>query len=674
MTRVALAAALTLLPLAAHAQPSFRREIDPFAVLDSVGTRFAQPFLGGFARPRPHLVDLDGDLDLDLVVQETTGRATRFENMGGGAFAHRTDRFLDGFGAFEWLRFVRFDNDPYPDLLLEQPFGYVQAWRGTATGAFERVADTVRLATGRPAFVDRQNLPAVADLTGDGRLDLLYAAVDGSLVFFEGTTPEPSGAPRFLSPVEPYQGIQIVGEFGKDAGTRHGASALALHDVDRDGDLDLLWGDFFNASFYLVRNDGTPQAPRLVVTANRFPSPVPFVSSGFNASAFGDLSGDGLADLVVGVVGGSFGRNRSAEPPLLRFDGLAAPGAFAPPVPLLSTLDLGNSAVPAVADFDGDGDPDLIAGTTDGRLHAFVNTGNTLRPVWHPRQLDAPADPSRYDAAPTAADLDGDGQADLVFGAFDGTARWLRRTGAFRFEDGGVLVQPPRAQRLRPALGDVDGDGDLDLVAGDAGGRTFVYRNTGSRAAPAFALVTETLVPRTLARYAPALADVTGDGRPDLALGVEATGGVRFFSLPTLDRATPLSDTLEALPGATPAFFDADGDGDPDLLVGADGGGFVFFRNGGGASGGASVVVAGVRPQPARATVRIALTLGTAQPVGAEAFDVLGRCVARVAEAAFDGGAQTLALDVSAWSPGVYTVRITSGGQIVAAARVVVVR
>ena len=543
----------------ARAQPAFVREVEPFAVLDTFGTRVGQPFLGGFARPRPHLVDLDGDLDLDLVVQETTGRATRFENVGGGAFAWRTDRFLQGFGGFEWLRFVRFDNDPWPDLLLEQPLGYVQALRGTPEGTFERLADTVRLATGRPAFVDRQNVPALGDLTGDGRLDLLYAAVDGSLVFFEGTAAAPSGAPRFLEPVEAYQGIQIVGTFAKTADPRHGASALSLVDLDGDGDLDLLWGDFFSPSFYLVRNDGTPTAPRLVRAADTFPASTPFVSSGFNASAFGDVTGDGRADLVVGVVGGAFGRNRTPEPPLVRFEGRpptpGVPFAFASPDPLLSTLDLGTSAAPAAADFDDDRDPDLIAGTGDGRLRAFVNTGDARRPVWQPGPLVVPDDPTRFDAAPAAGDLDGDGRTDLVVGAFDGTARWLRRTGAFRFEDAGVVAAPPRAQRLRVALGDLDGDGDLDLVAGDAGGRTFVYRNDGSRTAPAFVLVTETLVPRTLARLAPALADFDADGRADLALANEATGTVRFFAFSTPDRVAALPDTLVALPGPVPGLL-----------------------------------------------------------------------------------------------------------------------
>jgi hypothetical protein len=66
-------------------QSTFIRRIVPFEVRDGAGVPYAHPFVGGLNVPRPQLVDIDADDDLDLFVQEMSGRVMFFEHEGAGS-------------------------------------------------------------------------------------------------------------------------------------------------------------------------------------------------------------------------------------------------------------------------------------------------------------------------------------------------------------------------------------------------------------------------------------------------------------------------------------------------------------------------------------------------------------------------------------------------------------
>jgi hypothetical protein len=116
-----------------------------------------------------------------------------------------------------------------------------------------------------------------------------------------------------------------------------------------------------------------------------------------------------------------------------------------------------------------------------------------------------------------------------------------------------------------PALGDVDGDGDLDMVVGGAGGAVRFLINRGSSFAPLYEEVAwSALNDWPLGAIYPALADWSGDGRADLAVGSD-DGLLRFYRAQSGGGFAYVGRLAVGSGAVYPAFLPAAGG--PDLLV-----------------------------------------------------------------------------------------------------------
>ena len=574
--------------------PRYERSIQPFQVIDQGGDGLDLPFLGGFNVPRPQFIDIDGDGDDDLFLQEITGQVAFFEHLredGTSRFVWRTDKFA-GIDIGEWSRFYDMDEDGDFDLLTEEPFSYVRYYRneGTATNPdFKLFADSLRGADGEPLFVDRQNIPNLTDIDCDGLIDLFVGRVEGTVMRYEAVRKVTDGAPEFRLLDPRFEDIEIIGQIG---GSLHGANTLAFTDIDSDGDQDLFWGDFFEPSLLLIENRGTCAEPNLRTTPVPFPTQNPVSSSGYNAPAFTDLDGDGDEDMFVGVIGGAFNPNLTSADNFYYLERTGTVQFELKTRKFLENLDVGRESIPSFADLDNDGDLDLVLSNKieqdnfdQGRSYYFENVGSPDAPAF--RQRDAFDFEPAYHYAPAFADLDADGDLDALVGTWNQGIALYRNNGTVEspefVAENTSYIKLTRGSNTTPVLVDIDADGDMDLFSGEASGTINFYRNEGSAAEPRFALVSDEYLDIDVGRRsAPTFGDLDGDGDFDMLIGREAPGLQYYRNDGTPEEPLFIEDTsydvtVPAL--STPSLVDIDADGDLDFFSGGHGGGIVFYWN-----------------------------------------------------------------------------------------------
>lgn len=573
----------------------YNRELASFSVADERGTA-PFPFLGGINFPKALLIDFDHDSRYDLFVADQWGKLAYFHNDGSAQqlfFTPVTDHFA-GVDIGTWFTICDIDDDNDFDLFCDNRIGGVDFWRNQSVGAAISftLADSVFGDTAAGGFqTGINNTGTFVDIDNDSDLDFFYGGLGGNLVLYRNTG-TPSN-PVFAFITELYDSVIAFpqGVARPRQNPNHGFSTICFADIDADNDLDLFFGDIYNQNVYLFSNLGTPTVSDLNWTTQDYlASP----TAGFNHETFADLDADGDRDLVIGVAQGDTKYN------LRLYANLGTPQSASfllADSALIHTLDFGSSAVPAMADLDGDHDLDLLVGAEDGTLSYFKNTGSIFAPALEYQTNYYAGIHGGFNTAPELADMDSDGDLDLLIGNLSGQIGYWNNVGTklnfvpqlMTNKLAGIKVD----QLATPRLADLNGDSLLDLVVGEWDFNGFanilLYQNTGTASSPAFTLVTATLLKRTFRDMTiPEIIDWDQDGKLDLLVGGRSPQATIFRNTSPAGQS-PDSLTLvplvDSVPGHTDgarlayAVGDIDADGDLDMISGEDDGGLNFYRH-----------------------------------------------------------------------------------------------
>ncbi len=393
--------------------------------------------------------------------------------------------------------------------------------------------------------------PNFADFDNDGDLDLLCGEFMDGFTYFQnvGTRKDPTyAAGKKLNSAE---GVPLVMDLQMITPT--------AVDWDKDGDFDLIVGDE-DGRVALIENTGRIVDSQPVFAAPKyFQQQADTLKFGALATPFAyDWDGDGDQDILCGNTAGSIGFFENLGPADNGLWKWAAPS-------VLHVKSSDNQTKPfrvmagengsiqgpceakwgyttlSVADWDGDGDGDIIYNSILSQLGLLINESGTLveqefdtgqeesPPAWYWWQTKSNSALTQWRTTPVAIDFDGDEKLDLVMLDQEGflTLRSACGKAARIFVD--EQNQPIRLNakscggsgRVKLSVVDWDGDSRLDVLVNSENASW--YSNCEDRDGKVVLKRVGNLSERNVAGHStsPAFCDFNGDGIPDLLVGSE---------------------------------------------------------------------------------------------------------------------------------------------------------
>ena len=343
-----------------------------------------------------------------------------------------------------------------------------------------------------------------------------------------------------------------------DIQTGNGPQSIFSIDLDGDGKPDMIIADADSNIVSVYHNNSRPdsisfvQQGSYIMDADDYPIGV----------TAGDLDGDGKPDIVV---------SNWYSQTLSIFLNTSTPGHISMAAPI--SYPLGNYTLAAsIADLNVDGLPEIIVANSGiDSLSVYANNSTPGHLSFSPAMSWAvPAGSSPFKVA--VADLDGDGMPDMaVANSNTNLVSVFRNTsssgGAISFATNVDFPTGNYPQGL--AIGDLDGDGKPDLaIANNSDNTVSLLRNTGSSGTISFA--THVDVPTGNGPYDLVIADLDGDGHPDLAVDDQSGGSVSVHRNLSTAGTISISSNTDYVTGDFPssiAAADLDGDGKPDLAT-----------------------------------------------------------------------------------------------------------
>lgn len=621
--------------VAVFAQPDPFLQIDYLQVFKD-GKLLSYPWAGGINSGQIGTADLNNDGINDLIVfEKTENRVLTFIGKGGDTY--EIQRNYAGFipPIEGWFISKDYNCDDIEDFFTYRN-GSIAVYEGfyeNDTLQFIQTYDELLykgfsgLVNLYSSFVDR---PAITDFDKDGDLDILTFNVTANrLLYYENQRVENGLSCDSLkydlvdycwgnvyeSGLSPYLDLRDTctdktplwnGNFTQ---RKHAGSTVEAFDIDGNGRMDILMGD---VSLYLMnylKNSGTLQEASVLEQDTAYPRyDVSVNLATFPLPVFADINNDGNQDLIVTAFEG-FGvenveniwyyQNLSSDSARLKL----RTKSFL----VEDMIKAGEASFPCLIDIDGDGLQDLLIGSggirRQGRepvypVQYYRNIGSADYPVFRLENEDLLnfSGTGLSEPAPSAGDIDNDGDIDLLMGIGDGRVLFYQNTsGNTSFTPASpVFLQSAGSsldigQNATPCVVDLDRDGRRDLVLGERNGNINYFRNVSGANTINLQLVTDSVgkikTSTSLVSFgnsAPKVLDLNNDSKLDLVVG--GFENILFFVSniqdSILSRTTPiplLNTNVRTGRRLAPVLADITADGKPEMLLGVQSGGIYFF-------------------------------------------------------------------------------------------------